>query len=112
MARPCGLYIDQRRDQAGDQTVYVGELGVAILPNAQASGLGPRVSIMDINGNTLARLGDLPEGEEPGRFIAPHGVCIDSRGDIYVAEVSWTNTGRHLDPPREVRSLQKLIRQT
>jgi DNA-binding beta-propeller fold protein YncE len=108
MARPCGLFIDQ----SGDQTVYVGELGVAILPNAQATGLGPRITIMDISGNTLARLGDQPEGEEPGRFIAPHGVCIDSRGDIYVAEVSWTNTGSRLDPPREVRSLQKLVRQT
>jgi len=107
MARPCGLYIDQ----TGDQTVYVGELGVAISANSQASGLGPRITIMDVGGNTLARLGGLPEGEEPGRFIAPHGVCIDDRGDMYVAEVSWTNTGSHLDPPREVRSLQKLVRQ-
>lgn len=106
MARPCGLYIDQ----AGDQTVYVGELGAAILPNAQATGLGPRVSIMNIQGNVLARLGDQPEGEAPGRFIAPHGICIDSRSDIYVAEVSWTSTGSKLVPPREVRSLQKLVR--
>jgi DNA-binding beta-propeller fold protein YncE len=106
MARPCGLYIDQ----AADQTVYVGELGAAILPNAQATGLGPRVSIMNIQGNVIARLGDQPEGEAPGRFIAPHGICVDSRGDIYVAEVSWTHTGSKLVPPREVRSLQKLVR--
>ena len=106
MARPCGLYIDT----SGDQTVYVGELGVAIGPNSQASGLGPRITIMDVQGNTLAKLGDVPEGEQPGTFIAPHGVCIDSRGDIYVAEVSWTHTGSHLTPPREVRSLQKLLR--
>lgn len=106
MARPCGLYIDQ----AGDQTVYVGELGAAILPNAQATGLGPRVSILNIHGNVLARLGDQPGGEAPGRFIAPHGICIDSRRDIYVAEVSWTSTGSKLIPPREVRSLQKLVR--
>jgi len=105
MARPCGLYIDQ---DAG--LVYVGELGVAIGPNAQARGLGPRVSIYDTQGQVLARLGDQPEGEEPGRFIAPHGVCIDSHGDIYVGEVSWTHTGGRLDPPRELRSLQKLVR--
>jgi hypothetical protein len=108
MARPCGLFIDQ----AGEQRVYVGELGAAIVPNDQAYGLGPRVSIMDIKGNVLARLGDGPGGEAPGRFIAPHGVCIDSRGDIYVGEVSWTHTGSHLNPPREVRSLQKLVRKT
>ena len=108
MARPCGLYIDQ----TGEQRVYVGELGAAIGPNNQAYGLGPRVSIMDIKGNVLARLGDGPEGEEPGQFIAPHGICIDTRGDIYVGEVSWTHTGSHLNPPREVRSLQKLVRRT
>ena len=106
MARPCGLYIDQ----SGDQRVYVGELGAAIGSNDQAYGLGPRITIMDIKGNVLAKLGDGPEGEGPGQFIAPHGVCIDSRGDIYVGELSWTHTVRLLDPPRELRSLQKLVR--
>ena len=62
-------------------------------------------------GQLLARLGAEGEGEVPGRFIAPHGVCIDSRGDIYVGEVSWTHTGSRLNPPREIRSLQKLGRQ-
>ena len=47
---------------------------------------GPRITIKDVAGNTLAKLSDVPEGEEPGKFIAPHGVCIDSRGNIYVAE--------------------------
>ena len=87
-------------------------MGSPIGSNSQATGLGPRVTIMDIQGNVLARLGDGPEGEEPGRFIAPHGVCIDSRGDIYVAEVSWTHTGSRLNPPRELRSLQKLVHQS
>lgn len=106
MARPCGLYIDQATDIA-----YVGELGVAIASNAQALGVGPRISLYDTKGNVLARLGNKPEGEAPGQFIAPHGICIDSRGDIYVGEVSWTHTGSHLNPPREIRSLQKLARQ-
>ena len=65
---------------------------------------------MDTQGNTIARLGDGPLSEEPGRFIAPHGVAVDSEGSIYVAEVSWTIYGRNLDPPREVRTLQKLAR--
>ena len=108
MAKPCGMYIDQD----GEQRVYVAELGAALGANDQAYGLGPRVSIMDTDGNVLARLGDGPEGEEPGRFVAPHGICVDSLGDIYVGEVSWTHTGQHLDPPREVRSLQKLVRKT
>ena len=106
MSRPCGLYIDSK----GSQTVYVGEFGSAIFLNAEAPGLGPRVSLMDIQGNTIARLGDGPTSEDAGRFIAPHGVAVDSQGSIYVAEVSWTIYGRHLDPPREVRTLQKLAR--
>jgi len=106
MARPCGLYIDQASDIA-----YVGELGVAIGSNAQANGVGPRISLYDTKGNVLARLGNKPEGEAPGQFIAPHGICIDSRGDIYLGEVSWTHTGSRLTPPRELRSLQKLVRQ-
>jgi DNA-binding beta-propeller fold protein YncE len=105
MARPCGLYIDQASDIA-----YVGELGVAISSNAQANGVGPRISLYDTKGNLLARLGNKPEGEAPGQFIAPHGICIDSRGDIYLGEVSWTHTGSRLNPPRELRSLQKLVR--
>lgn len=107
MARPCGLYIDQATALA-----YIGELGAPIGANAQARQLGPRVSIYDTRGNLQARLGDQPEGEAPGRFIAPHGICIDSRGDIYVGEVSWTHTGSRLNPPRELRSLQKLARKS
>ena len=106
MARPCGLFIDTN----GDQKVYVGELGVAIGPNDQASGLGPRIGIMDTKGNYLAKLGDVPESEKPGSFIAPHGVCINSKSDIFVCEVSWTHTGSRLSPPREIRSLQKLTK--
>jgi DNA-binding beta-propeller fold protein YncE len=105
MARPCGLYIDQEAS-----ITYIGELGTAIGANEAALSLGPRISIYDTQGNLLARLGDKPAGEATGQFIAPHGICIDSRGDIYLGEVSWTNTGSKLNPPREVRSLQKLAR--
>ena len=105
MAKPCGLFIDQ-----SSELVYVGELGVAIGPNSQAYGLGPRVSIMDTKGNALARLGDGPEGINPGQFTAPHGVCVDSHGDIYVGEVAWTHSRRYANPPDEIRSLQKLVR--
>ena len=107
MARPSGLYIDQ-----ASETTYIGEIGSAIGANAAARQLGSRVSIYNTKGELLARLGDQPPGEAPGQFISPHGISIDSHGDIYVGEVSWTNTGQHLDPPRELRSLQKLVRKS
>ena len=32
--------------------------------------------------------GDSKHRSKPGNFIAPHGLALDSRGDLYVAEVS------------------------
>ena len=66
------------------------------------------VVVLDAKGNVLARLSDQPFGDEAGRFYAPHAIASDSRGDIYVAEVSYADFGRLMDPPRELRSLQKL----
>ena len=59
-------------------------------------------------GELLARIGHPDEGEEPGKFIAPHGIGVDSHGDIYVGEVSFTIRGSKMDPPKELRSLSKL----
>ena len=66
------------------------------------------MSILSPDGELLARLGHPEEGEGPGKFIAPHGIAVDSRGDIYVGEVSYTISGSKLDPPRELKSLKKL----
>ena len=87
-----------------DLNMYIGELNGF----DDAPGLGHRVSILNLKGELLARFGDPEEGEEPGKFVAPHGIAVDSHGDIYVAEVSFTMGGRHLDPPRELKSLKKL----
>ncbi len=89
--------------------IYVGELnGMGGVDDAP--GLGHRVSIYDLNGNMVCRFGAAEEGEGPGQFIAPHGIAVDSHGDIYVAEVSYTIRGRHMDPPRELRSISKYRR--
>ncbi|MGB3583997.1 MAG: hypothetical protein WBA40_23200, partial [Roseiarcus sp.] len=65
---------------------------------------------LSAKGEVLARLGTQPVGEGPGQFIAPHGVAADSRGDIYVAEVSNTYWPQLFGkkPDHELRSLQKL----
>ncbi len=106
MARPCGLYIDT----SGEQVCYIGELGAALGTNVDHPGLGPRLSIYDLKGNVRARLGDIGPGEGPGRFIAPHGIAVDSAKNVYVGEVSWTVMGSTLKPPRELRTLQKLVK--
>ena len=86
--------------------IYVGELnGMGGVDDAP--GLGHRVSIFDLKGNLVSQFGDVNEGEGPGQFIAPHGIAVDSQGSIYVAEVSFTIRGSHMDPPKELRSLSK-----
>ena len=93
-----------------DKNIYIGELcGESPTDsNPIPPGLGHRVSILSPDGKLLARFGHPEEGEEPGKFIAPHGIGVDSMGDIYIGEVSFTIRGSKLDPPRELRSLSKL----
>ncbi|HLB89620.1 MAG TPA: peptidyl-alpha-hydroxyglycine alpha-amidating lyase family protein [Terriglobales bacterium] len=107
MHRPCALYMDTT---GSEPTCYVGELGPGMTVNKESPNLGNRVDIYNKEGKRLARLGDIRGGEAPGQFIAPHGIAMDSRGDLYVGEVSWTIMGQHLKSPRELRSLQKLRR--
>jgi DNA-binding beta-propeller fold protein YncE len=97
-------------DNTDDPLVYLGEYYCGIASNSMGTDLGPRVSVMDRKGNVLARLGTSAYGDEPGRFYSPHGIAVDSKGDIYVAEVSWSDYGSQMDPPRELRSMQKLVR--
>ncbi len=49
-----------------------------------SDGSGNAVRKLDIKGMTLASWGS--KGTEPGQFILPHGVCVDSQGTVYVAE--------------------------
>ena len=108
LSRAACIHVDHR----SDQLVYVGEYYGGIQTNVAGKRIGPRVSVLDLKGNVLARVGDLSYGDEPGRFYSPHGIAADSKGDIYVAEVSWSDYGSRMDPPRELRSLQKLVRQS
>jgi DNA-binding beta-propeller fold protein YncE len=101
--RPCGLHIE-------DDLVYIGQVPTQLEVNADYPNIGGCVTIHDLNGHRLARLGDVWRGEGPGQFISPHGIAIDSHGDIYVGEVSWAAYGRNLSPPREVRSFRKLVK--
>ena len=104
--RPCGLYMPY----AKQPICYIGEVGPGMAVNRNAPNLGPRVSIVDHTGKLLARFGETPAGTEPGRFLAPHGLAVDSRGDIYVGEVAWT-AWLQIYPdtphPANLRSLQK-----
>ncbi len=106
--RPCGLWMESK----ADPMCYVGELGPVLAVNRDVPNLGPRLSILNTRGELIARLGTEGAGLSPTQFIAPHGLAVDSRGDIYVGEVSYTAWPQiSAEPtPQGLRSLRKLAR--
>ncbi len=108
--RPCGLFMPSTRCPV----CYVGELGPVLGVNANFPNLGPRISVMDNNGRVLARVnGSLEEDNAPDRFIAPHGLAVDSFGDVYVGEVSataWPQIYPEKPAPQPLSTLRKMTR--
>ena len=101
--------------RTGERLAYVGELFSGVSTNVAGMRIGPRISVLDMDGKVLARLGDQTFGGEPGRFYAPHAIAVDSRGDIYLAETSRSETegDRYdglVDSSGGLRSLQKLVK--
>ncbi len=103
MYRPCGLYIQ-------GNVAIIGQLPTHLAVNAEYPNIGACVTIHDLTGRRLAKLGAAHPGEQPGEFTAPHGLAVDSRGDLYVGEVSWSAYGSRLQPPRLARSFRKLVK--
>jgi len=107
--RPCALFLSKGKCPV----CFIGELGPGMPVNRDMPNIGPRVTITDLNGKRLGRIGAMHPGLGPGEFQAPHGMTVDSRGDLYVGEVSWTNWPNfHGDKPRPegLRSLHKFRR--
>jgi DNA-binding beta-propeller fold protein YncE len=89
VARPCQVFIDNT------DRVYVAELGyrAGMFPGnfpPYANATGGRVSIFSIDGELLARWGGGDSPCAPGDFFAPHDIWVDSLGDVYVSEVTYT----------------------
>jgi hypothetical protein len=92
VTRPGDLCID------ADGHVYIGEMAW----NTDEAHMDGRpfdearsckLSIRDLDGTILTRWG----GDDPcedGSFASPHGMCLDSHGDIYVGEVTHTALSR------------------
>ncbi len=107
MSRTAALYIDTRHER---DLVYIGEYFSGIGTNHIGTNLGPRVTVMNTSGEIVARVGTESYGSQSGRFFSPHGIAVDSHGDIYVAEVSHSDYGKGWHVPHELRSMQKLVR--
>jgi sugar lactone lactonase YvrE len=96
--RPADIFIDR----AG--LVYIGELGWRRHERSFAHGvreLPARVCVFESNGSLLARWVSSPDGGL-GTFAVPHGICVDSHGDLYLGETatSWALSGGLVPPER------------
>lgn len=102
-AGPTGISVD------ADDTLVLCEFGYdPAVPTkysipAHGSRILPRVTMRSSEGELLGKI----EGEDKcaGRFFAPHSLCVDPNGDIYVAEVPITRNG-----PEGCHTLQKLAK--
>jgi sugar lactone lactonase YvrE len=104
VCRPCSVSLDA----AGN--AYVAELGAkaggkSYVHGMRAVDVPPRVSVFDPTGKLVARFGE--RGAEPGNFIGPHGIAVDSRGNVFVAEVCWTLAGQFGHVPPDCHQIQK-----
>ena len=63
--------------------------GIDITPDDKiyiADGLNNKVYILNTNGDVLTSWGT--KGSGPGEFDLAHGIAVDSKGDVYVTEVT------------------------
>ena len=109
--RPTDIYLDQ------DGLIYVTELKWLAGEVSKRRGVieeeeHGRVSILDADGTVLTRIGGA-DATKAGSFWAPHGLCVDSAGDLYVGEVSYSfgGFGARGETPEGVHTLQKLTKE-
>jgi hypothetical protein len=67
------------------------------------------VSIFNQRGELKARWGGGRNPCSPGDFFAPHGIWVDSRGDIYVGEVTMSAGGNRGLVSPDCHPLQKFV---
>ena len=108
--RPCALCCTGGKKP----NFIIGELGPGMPVNLHSPNLGPRLTIVDAQGKRIGRLGgENGPGLDVGKFLAPHGIALDSKGDIYLGEVgvtNWKTSFPETPMPPVVRCLQKLER--
>ncbi len=70
-------------------------------------------SVFSPKGELLARWGGSHSLEgicDAGRFAASHDIAVDSKGDIYVGEVTYADFGSQGLAPEDCHAFQKFSR--
>ena len=108
--RPSGLFMPKGKCPI----CYIGECGPVMGVNRASpkrASSAPLLSTMLTRG---PRFGDVAgAGNAPGQFISPHGMAVDSHGDVYVGEVSataWPQLKPDEPVPQPLHSLRKMTK--
>jgi DNA-binding beta-propeller fold protein YncE len=96
--KPCGMYMRPGKCPC----CYIAEAGAHhAMVNRDMPNIGPRISILDHQGNLLARFGHLRKGNGgPAHFLGLHAIAVDSAGVIYVADLA-VQTWKRFNPDRD-----------
>lgn len=114
---PDGEFVDQWGDVHypdamcldDEDNMYVVEQGGVFMnwPEVHIERWYARITVRDLNGRILSTWGEKdPRGQ--GRFFSPHGIAVDSHGDLYVGEIPVTYT--HDTAPAGWPLLRKYVR--
>lgn len=109
--RPAWVFL-----RPNTELFYIAELGPDLDINRRWPNLGPRISIVDNQGKHVAQIHTQSEGEGhiPAPFAVPHGLAVDSRGDVYVADLAQQGWAKRFPNTKVVESeyatIRKLVR--
>jgi DNA-binding beta-propeller fold protein YncE len=106
--RPSAIFLERSESQV----MFVAEIGPYLGGNRGWPNLGPRLSVLDVpSGAVIARASNGASAPSPeGGLISPHGIAMDSRGDVYIADVAytgWPSLFPNLPMPESLRTLHK-----
>jgi DNA-binding beta-propeller fold protein YncE len=108
VVRPMEVFIDR------SDNILVAEVGfrAGLFPWATppADPPGARVSVFTPAGKLLCRWGGGAEPWAAGDFFAPHDLWVDSRGDLYVGEVTLSAGGNRGLVRADCHCFQKFVR--
>ncbi|MAE61245.1 MAG: hypothetical protein CMJ49_07795 [Planctomycetaceae bacterium] len=108
VVRPTNLYIDS------DDNVFVAEVGnqagLCSWMTVPPDSTGAHLAIMDLDDHVHTRWGGGQDPYAPADFYAPHDIWLDSRGAIYVGEVTWAAGGSRGEVTADCPRVRKYVR--
>ncbi|HWD06133.1 MAG TPA: hypothetical protein VG674_27205 [Amycolatopsis sp.] len=100
---PCAI-------RRGGDRLFVAELGPPAYLHGAIPDMGCCVTVADLDGTVIDRIGDRHPGLAVGQFFSPHGIAVTTDGVLYVAEVNSTYLsvlGRPVASRENVRCLSR-----